>query len=100
MRHDDVKKSYTQIGGLWDNENSMFQIGSQMKYEWEQDFIAMKQAVDYLLNGGVQGKNFAFDVLVKRISEYSCPSNLKEQYKTKEKCPLKHKCKCNGTGTN
>lgn len=94
MRHEDVRNKYTRHGTPWTNENELFVVGEQMAFEWEKDFIAMKQAIDYLLNGSVQGKNFAFDVLVKRISESSCPSALKEHLRTKENCPLKDKCKC------
>ena len=94
MRYEDVRQKYTRHGKPWTDENKLFVVGEQMAFEWEKDFIAMKQAIDYLLNGGVQGKNFAFNVLVKRISESSCPSNLKEHLRTKENCPLKDKCKC------
>ena len=94
MRHDDIRKKYTRHGGLWKDENKLFTVGEQMQYEWEQDFITMRWAIDYLINGGVSGKQLALDVLLKRVSEHSCPSNKKEQYKTKENCPLKDGCKC------
>lgn len=99
MRSQDVKNSYVETG-VWNEESKSLLIGSQMAYEWEQDFIAMKQAVDYILNGGFQGKIFAFDILMKRISEYSCPSALKEHLRTKENCPLKDKCKCSQLVSN
>ena len=35
-----------------------------------------------------------FRDLLKRVSEYNCPNMKKDEYKTKENCPLKDKCKC------
>jgi len=93
MRHDDIRNKYTRHGGAWNNGNELFKVGEQMQYEWEKDFIAMKWAIDYLTNGGLSGPQLALDTLLKRVSEYSCPSNKKQEYKTKENCPLKEDCK-------
>ena len=39
--------------------------------------------------------------LLNRIATASCPSNLKDEYKTINNCPLKDKCKClQGVPTN
>jgi hypothetical protein len=54
----------------------------------------MKWAIDYLMNGGLSGPYLALRVLLNRVSEHSCPSNLKDEHKTKDKCPLKNNCKC------
>lgn len=103
MRSKDVKESYTKVGGMWNNENKLFCIGDQMAYEWEQDFRAMKCALkrlkDFLEVANKQNHftgslNIAYNELVNRISKYSCPSNLKDEYKTKENCPLGDNCKC------
>ena len=104
MRSTEVKESY-KSGFTSEKDLS---IGDQMAYEWEQDFIAMKWAISYLSEYfeyrnktkttphtfGDNTANQAFDVLLKRVSKYSCPSNLKDKYKTKEKCPLGDACKC------
>lgn len=82
--------------------------GNQILYEMEQDKIAMVQAIGYLMEYveyraetkqtphtfGDQNCNFALDLLIKRVSKYSCPNNLKEHLRTKENCPLKEQCKC------
>ena len=103
MRHHDVTKQYTRHGGAWNDENPLFTVGEQMQYEWEKDFIAMKWAlerIDDFLRIAEQHKyftgtlNIAKDELLKRISKYSCPINLKDEYKTKERCLLKDDCKC------
>ena len=94
MRYEDIRKKYTRHGGLWTDENKLFAVGEQMQYECEQDFIAMKWAIDYLMNGGLSGPYLALRVLLNRVSEHSCPSNLKDEHKTKDKCPLKNNCKC------
>ena len=94
MRYEDIRRKYTRHGGLWTDENKLFAVGEQMQYEWEQDFIAMRWAIDYLVNGGKSGPQLALNVLLKRVSEFSCPCNLKDEYKTSEKCPLKNNCKC------
>lgn len=103
-RAEAIANSYTQ-NGLFKPE--IVSCGSQMVYEMEQDLIAMRWAISYLQEAlQVQEKHSpntpcgqnqirqAFDVLVKRVSEYSCPSTLKEQHKTKETCPLKDNCRC------
>lgn len=103
MRHDDIIKQYTRHGGAWNDENEIFKVGEQMQYEWERDFIAMKWAlerIDDFLRVAEQHKYFtgtlhiAKDELFNRISKYSCPLLLKDEHKTKEKCPLKDFCKC------
>jgi hypothetical protein len=107
MRSKDIKESYTKVGGLWNDENKLFSIGDQMNYEWEQDFIAMKRAIEYLQKHleyrqkndslktfGDHNCNLALHELLKRACMYSCPSNLKDEFKTIEKCPLKENCKC------
>ena len=94
MRYKDIQKKYTRHGGLWKEGNNLFEVGEQMQYEWEQDFIAMKWAIDYLMNGGIAGPDLALRVLLNRVSEHSCPCNLKDEYKTPERCPLKNNCKC------
>ena len=103
MRHDDIRKKYTRHGGMWRDDNKLFAVGEQMQYEWEQDFIAMRWALERIINFlEVAQKNDYFtgtlhiakEELLNRISKYSCPSNLKDEYKTKEKCPLKDGCKC------
>ena len=103
MRHDDIRKQYTRHGGAWNDENPLFAVGEQMQYEWERDFIAMKWAlerIDHFLQVAKKHDYFtgtlhiAKDELLTRISKYSCPVNLKDEYKTKEKCPLGDSCKC------
>jgi hypothetical protein len=103
MRHDDIRKKYTRNGGLWNDKNTLFVIGEQMQYEWERDFIAMKWAlerIDDFLQVAKKHDYFtgtlhiAKEELLKRLSEYSCPMNLKDEYKTKERCLLKDSCKC------
>ena len=82
--------------------------GNQILYEMEQDLKAMLWAIDYLSEYiryrektkttphtfGDNSANQALEVLIKRVAVYSCPSNLKDKYKTIENCPLKDKCKC------
>lgn len=103
MRHDDIRKQYTRHGGAWNDENPLFAVGEQMQYEWERDFIAMKWAlerIDHFLQVAKKHDYFtgtlhiAKDELLTRISKYSCPANLKDEYKTKERCPLGDGCKC------
>jgi len=94
MRHDDIREKYTRHGGFGSDDNKLFEVGDQMAYEWERDFVAMRWAIEYLLSGGESGKQLALDILLKRVSEHSCPSNKKDEYKTKENCPLKVMCKC------
>lgn len=101
MRSKEIKESYVNGGVFKDGE--LFNIGDQMAYEWEQDFRAMKWAVkrlqEFLDVANAKGHftgtlNIAYNELVNRISKYSCPSNLKDEYKTKENCPLGENCKC------
>ena len=103
MRHDDIKKQYTLHGGAWNDENPLFAVGEQMQYEWQNDLLAMKWALeridDFLKVANernlVTGTlHIAKEELLNRISKYSCPSNLKDEYKTKERCPLGDGCKC------
>ena len=81
--------------------------GQQILYEMEMDLKAMKQAISYLSEYieyrkwikdthtfGDNSCNQALELLVKRVSEYSCPNNKKKEYKTKNNCPLKENCKC------
>ncbi len=100
MRSKDIKEDYIKTK-LFKEE--LFTIGDQMAYEWEQDFRAMKWALNRLKdfldvankNGHFTGTlNIAYSELVNRISKYSCPSNLKDQYKTKDNCPAGDNCKC------
>ncbi len=103
MRHDDIRKKYTQHGGAWNDENPLFAVGEQMRYEWERDFIAMIWALERIDNFLQVAKkhdyftgtlHIAKEELIKRLSEYSCPMNLKDEYKTKGRCLLKDGCKC------
>lgn len=103
MRHENIRAKYTRHGGNWNDENPLFAVGDQMQYEWNRDFIAMKWAleriVDFLrvaekYNHFTGTLHIAKDELINRISEYSCPSLKKDEYKTKENCPLGENCKC------
>ena len=94
MRHDDIKNKYIRHIGLFKEGDGLFDVGEQMQYEWENDFTAMRWAIDYLANGGLHGKHLALEVLLKRASIYSCPSMKKDEYKTKSNCPLRENCKC------
>ena len=81
--------------------------GDQILYEMEMDLKAMVQAISYLSEYieyrkeirdthtfGDNTCNQALELLIKRVSVYSCPNNKKEEFKTKTNCPLKDKCKC------
>ena len=81
--------------------------GDQILYEMEMDLKAMVQAISYLSEYveyrksirdthtfGDNTCNQALELLIKRVSIYSCPNNKKEQFKTKANCPLKENCKC------
>ena len=101
MRSQNVKDSYVKAG--WHDDSKVLEIGNQMSYEWEQDLIAMKwalQRITEFLEVAREKKYFTGTLeiaqreLLNRISEYSCPSNLKKEYRTVENCPLKQKCKC------
>lgn len=101
-RCDDVKNSYVNTG-FWKQDSDTFKIGTQMLYEWQKDFQAMKFTLNRLHEflevanekGYFTGTlNIAYNDLLNRVSEYSCPSNLKEHLRTKENCLLKDKCKC------
>ena len=103
MRYNDIRKQYTKHGGLWTDENKLLLVGEQMQYEWEQDFNTMLWAlkrIDEFLKVAKENNYFtgtlhiAKEELLNRISKYSCPSNLKHEYKTIENCPLKENCKC------
>jgi len=82
-------------------------FGDQIAYEMEMDKRAMVEAISRLTEYleyrnrikdthtfGDHDCDNALQILVKRVSEYSCPNGLKDEYKTKENCPLKDKCKC------
>lgn len=99
-----IAESYLKTG-LFKPE--LVAYGNQILYEFEQDFIAMKWALYRMQNfleckqkyprEHVAGDNdieIGFRDLLKRVSEYNCPSMKKDEYKTKENCPLKDKCKC------
>lgn len=99
-RIDAIAEAYTK-DGLFNPE--IVAYGSQILYEMEQDLYAMKWAlnrIDEFLQVASKHNYFtgtlhiAKDELLKRISKYSCPSNLKDEYKTIENCLLKEKCKC------
>lgn len=95
-----------QIAESYSNtcNKELLYYGSQILYEMEQDLTAMKWALSRMKDfiEANEDKHFPnFDLLkigykelLKRVSEFSCPSNLKYQYKTKEKCPLKSECRC------
>ena len=95
-----IAEAYTK-DGLFKPE--IVAYGNQILYEMEKDLNAMKWALnridEFLKVAEVKGYftgtlYIAKDELLKRISKYSCPSNLKDEYKTKENCPLKDGCKC------
>ena len=99
-----IAESYLK-SGLFKPE--LVAYGNQILYEFEQDFIAMKWALyrmqEFLRckekypREHVAGDNdieIGFRDLLKRVSEYNCPNMKKDEYKTKENCPLKDKCKC------
>ena len=99
MRADEIAESYIKHGF----KPEIVACGAQMAYEMEMDLRAMKWALDRIIefledaekhNYFTGTLHIAKDELVKRISTYSCPSNLKDQYKTKDNCPLKKDCKC------
>lgn len=102
-RADSIKESYLNAGF----QESTISYSRQLSYEMEMDFRAVKTAISYLSEFidyrnrnqethtfGEHNVDFALECLVKRASEYSCPSNLKDEHKTKDKCPLKEGCKC------
>ena len=110
MRHKDVIEKYTRHKGLWTDENSLFAVGEQAAYEWQLDFQAMKWALERIINFLEVAKKHDYFTgtlqiakyeLLNRIASASCPSNLKDEYKTINNCPLKDKCKClQGVSTN
>lgn len=100
-RIQEIAKSYPSFNP------EIVSYGQQILYEMEMDLKAMKQAISYLSEYikyrseikdthtfGDNACNQALELLVKRVSEYSCPNTKKEQFKTKENCPLKENCKC------
>lgn len=104
-RVEEISNRYTK-SGMFNPE--IVAYGSQILYEVEEDLKAMKFAIKYLSEYlkyreeskttphtfGDDDANKALVVLVKRVSVYSCPNSLKDEYKTKENCPLKEACKC------
>lgn len=95
-----IAKRYTKSGVF---KPEIVQYGNQILYEVEQDLNAMKWAIKYLQRyieyintkghpletfGDMSCKN-ALDVLVKRVSKYSCPNNMKSG----KECPLAAECK-------
>lgn len=82
--------------------------GEQLSYEIQEDLNAMK-IVLFRLQGFIEeyenredrppfyhSIEIGYRDLLNRVSKYSCPNNKKDEYKTKENCPLKDKCKCIG----
>ena len=98
-RIEQIAESYSNVCN-----KELLTYGSQILYEMEQDLTAMKWALSRMkefieANEDKHLPNFdllkiGYKELLKRVAEFSCPSNLKEQYKTKEKCPLKSECRC------
>jgi len=99
-----IAESYLK-SGLFKPE--LVAYGNQILYEFEQDFIAMKWALYRMQEflrckekyprehaAGDNDIEIGFRDLLKRVSEYNCPNMKKDEYKTKENCPLKDKCKC------
>jgi hypothetical protein len=99
-----IAESYLKTG-LFKPE--LVAYGNQILYEFEKDFIAMKWALyrmqEFLIckkkypREHVAGDNdieIGFRDLLKRVSEYNCPNMKKDEYKTKENCPLGNECKC------
>jgi hypothetical protein len=99
-----IAESYLKTG-LFKPE--LVAYGIQILYEFEQDFIAMKWALyrmqEFLRckkqypREHVAGDNdieIGFRDLLKRVSQYNCPNMKKDEYKTKENCPLGNECKC------
>lgn len=109
-RIQEIEKSYLKTGCF---NPKIVAYGSQILYEMEQDKIAMVEAISYLTDyvkyrksiketatGGELNCDFALDVLLKRVSKYSCPNALKKHLRTKENCPLKGDCKCETNNKN
>ncbi len=99
-RIEEIADAYTK-DGLFKPE--IVAYGNQILYEMEKDLSAMKWALericDFLKVANERNLftgtlHIAKDELLKRISKYSCPANLKDKYKTKERCPLGDGCKC------
>lgn len=99
-----VAESYLKTGLF---KPDLVSYGNQILYEMEMDLKAMVQSISYLSEYieyrkgikdthtfGDNSCNQALEILVKRVSEYSCPNNKKEHFKTKTNCPLKDNCKC------
>lgn len=101
-RIEEIAKSYTVL------KPQAVAYGNQILYEMEKDLEAMVQAISCLSEYieyrkrtkesphtvGDNSCNQALELLVKRVSEYSCPNDKKQEYKTLDNCPLKEKCKC------
>jgi len=99
-----IAESYLKTGVF---KPELVAYGNQILYEFEQDFIAMKWALyrmqeflrckEKYKRDFVAGDNdieIGFRDLLKRLSEYNCPNMKKDEYKTKDNCPLKDECKC------
>jgi hypothetical protein len=99
-----IAESYLKTGVF---KPELVAYGNQILYEFEQDFIAMKWALyrmqeflrckEKYKRDFVSGDNdieIGFRDLLKRVSEYNCPNMKKDEYKTKENCPLGNDCKC------
>lgn len=101
-RLESIAQSYLKTG-LFVPEKLAY--GSQILYEVEQDNIAMKWALERMKEFLDANKDeqpthkkymmidIAYRDLLKRVSEYNCPSLLKDQHVTQEKCPLGNLCK-------
>lgn len=94
-----IAKRYTKDGIF---KPEIVQYGDQILYEVEQDLSAMKWAIKHLQRyieyinekgnplqafGDMTCKN-ALDVLVNRVSQYSCPNNMKSG----KECPMGDAC--------
>ena len=101
-RIENIADSYNKVL----KDKSSVAYGDQILYEMEKDLKAMRWALEYMDEflkankrqntnpPGIDLIRMAFKDLLKRVSEYSCPMNQKDEYKTKEKCYLGEKCMC------
>lgn len=103
-RAKNIKKAYVDTKSFKDTTD--FECGSQIEYEIEEDLNTMKWAVEYLseyleyrdkknieITFGDKQCNNALNLLIERISQYSCISNLKPELRRRKKCKFKDKCK-------
>lgn len=106
-RVDNIKDSYAKAGVF---KADVIAYSDQLRYEVEQDLIAMKWALyrmgEFLRVKKETGRDFVpgdneieigYQELLKRISEYSCPNMRKDG----SQCPLKEKkCSCEKSKCN